>query len=315
MKYLSTFFIFFTLFINASGQETGNYDDLIQAGENRISQRDYYGAIDEFNEAISTFPSRPEAYAGRAAARKRLQDYNNALSDIDKATDLDPSYAEAYIVSGDIHADLQEYELALVDYNMALEQEPTNRNALNSKIIVLLQMNQTKEAQKMIEKAIESYPEYGEFYYSRGILQNSRDRFSKAIEDFDMALEKGLNTDLFGIYVNRGFSFLGLGEFDNAIADFSKAIDIDPENASGYHSRARAYYHLDNFEEAINDLKKSVELNQSNPVMYYDLGMAYLRIDDISNACENFQRSCQLGNKNACKKYLYECTTDIDDLK
>ena len=315
MKYLKAFFIFFSLFINATGQDAGIYDDLVQAGENQISQRDYYGAIDQFNEAISIFPNRPEAYVGRANARKRLQDYNNALSDIDKATDMDPSYAEAYIVSGDIHAGLQEYELALADYNMALEHDPTNRNALNSKIIVLLQMNQTKDAQKMIENAIKSYPDYGEFYYSRGILQNSKDRFSKAIEDFDMALEKGLNTDPFGIYVNRGFSFLGLGEFDNAVADFSKAIDIDPENASVYHSRARAYYHLNNFEEAIHDLKKSVELNQSNAVMYYDLGMAYLRIDDTSHACENFQRSCQLGNKNACKKYLYECTTDIDDLK
>lgn len=315
MKYLSVIFLFSCCIISGMAQGNSTYEDFVQSGENRISQRDYYGAMDAFNEAINANPNRPEAYIGRATARKHLQDYNNALNDIGKATDLAPSYAPAYIVSGDIHASLREYELALVDYNKALELESDSRRALNSKIIVLLQTGQQKEAQKMIDEAIDKYPDHGDFYYSRGILQNNKEKFSKAIEDFDMALELGLNADPYGIFVNRGFAFMGLGEFDNAIADFSKAVDLNPENGSGYHSRARAYYHIDNYEEAINDLKKSVELNQSNPVVYYDLGMAYLRIDDVSNACVNFQRSCQLGNKNACKKYLYECTTDIEDLK
>lgn len=315
MKYLGTILMLIFLHAGIRAQDGEDYDQLIQAGENRISQRDYYGAIDEFNKAILVDPNLAAAFVGRALARKMIQDYESALNDIGKATDAEPSYAEAYIVSGDIHASLREYELALADYNMALKLEPENEKAINSKIIVLMQTDMHKEAQKLLEDAIDNNPEYSDFYYSRGILQNSREKFSKAIEDFDMALELGLNTDPYGIYINRGFSFLRIDEYDNAIADFSQAVDIDPDNASGYHSRARAYYRLDNFEEAVSDLKKAVELNQSNPVIYYDLGMAYLRIEETSNACVNFQRSCQLGNKNACKKYLYECSTDIDDLK
>ena len=51
MKYLSVILMLYFLHAGMYGQDGEGYDELIQAGENRIAERDYYGAIDEFNRA------------------------------------------------------------------------------------------------------------------------------------------------------------------------------------------------------------------------------------------------------------------------
>ena len=130
---------------------------------------------------------------------------------------------------------------------------------------------------------------------------------------FDQALELEPG-DKFEIAINRGFSNLGLQNYSEALNDFNTAIEIEPNNAGAYHSRARTHYLLEDYGAAINDYTESLDRNEDNPVVFYDLGMAYFKLDDLNNACKNFQRSCQLGNKNACKKFLFECTQELDDI-
>ncbi len=53
-------------------------------------------------------------------------------------------------------------------------------------------------------------------------------------------------------------------DYEGAIEDFNKAIELDPEDNYSFYLRAYCYFELGDFESAIDDLNKSIELDQDN---------------------------------------------------
>jgi tetratricopeptide (TPR) repeat protein len=54
----------------------------------------------------------------------------------------------------------------------------------------------------------------------------------------------------------RGGTYSKLKEYDKAIADYTKAMELDPENADYYDERAEVYDMLGNSSKAQQDRKK-----------------------------------------------------------
>lgn len=66
-------------------------------------------------------------------------------------------------------------------------------------------------------------------------------------------------------YNNEGLRKYKQVDFDDAIADYTKAIELDPELAAAYFNRGTVLYRLCLFEEGLKDLMKSFELDPTNP--------------------------------------------------
>jgi tetratricopeptide (TPR) repeat protein len=64
-------------------------------------------------------------------------------------------------------------------------------------------------------------------------------------------------------YGFRGFAYENKGEWDRAIADYTKAIALEPKGASAYFSRGLAYETKGDKEKAIADLRKALEIRPS----------------------------------------------------
>jgi len=63
-------------------------------------------------------------------------------------------------------------------------------------------------------------------YYNRGVAYGRKGEYDRALADLNKAIE--INPKYAGAYNNRGKAYGLKGEYDHAIADFSKAIEIDP---------------------------------------------------------------------------------------
>ena len=61
-------------------------------------------------------------------------------------------------------------------------------------------------------------------------------------------------------YGNRGNAYASKGEFDTAIKDYTKAIELNPNYAEAYYNRGNAYYKKGEFDTAIKDYTKAIEL-------------------------------------------------------
>jgi TonB family protein len=97
-----------------------------------------------------------------------------------------------------------------------------------------------------------------------------------------------------GGYITRGNNRLDNGEYDLAIADFDKALEIDPTAAMALADRGMANIWKRNLELARKDLDAAYALNPRNPVVFRGRGVLALYADDLAEAIEAFAISLEI---------------------
>jgi tetratricopeptide (TPR) repeat protein len=217
---------------------------------------------------------------------------------------------QGFINSGNQNLKNRNFKDATTDFSKALKEQPTDTAALGGMIKACLLDNDLKEAQKHIDDAVKTYPDNAEFIFRRGILNNKKGQFDKAIEDFNLALSMNALNDLkVQIYLNLGASKLKVESYTDALENYKKALELSPRNPSIYNYKGYANYKLGFFSDAIIDYNNAIDLDPNNAASYYNRGMAYFKTSEKSKACLDFHKSCQLLNNNACKMILMECKT------
>lgn len=76
-------------------------------------------------------------------------------------------------------------------------------------------------------------------------------------------------------YNNSGVAYISQGQYDLAISDFNKAIELRNINPTSYYNRGNAYYSKGQYDLAIKDLSKAIELHNRNEIFYYNRAKAY----------------------------------------
>lgn len=83
-----------------------------------------------------------------------------------------------------------------------------------------------------------------------------------------------------------------------AATDYTKAIELDPENAVYYCNRAAALTMAGDFDAAIQDCQAALSLNGRYAKAYGRLGAAYLGVGNIEGAIEAYQKAADLDPDN-----------------
>ena len=76
-------------------------------------------------------------------------------------------------------------------------------------------------------------------------------------------------------FSNRGNAYLGLRDYDRAIADYGRAIEIDPQHAAAFYGRGNAYQRKGRYDRAIKDYDRAIEIVPSNAAAFLGRGLAY----------------------------------------
>ena len=124
-----------------------------------------------------------------------------------------------------------------------------------------------------------------------GCLENyKRNDFDKALADCSRAIELDPRSTL--AYAMRGLMLLQKGNFEGAIADTGKALELDPRNPVLYRQRGMAKFQKGDFDGAIADYDKAVEIEPSyesyrqRALPHFAKGNYDKVIDDLSMAIE-----------------------------
>ncbi len=110
---------------------------------------------------------------------------------------------------GDIHLNTREWEDALEDFNLALEQQPDHRGALMGRALVFLNSGRDKEAEAELIYLI--------------------DYLNRTLEPDDPT---GLGT-LAAAHANLGILYDRQGRYEDAVAEYIKALEIDQGAVEG----------------------------------------------------------------------------------
>ncbi len=114
------------------------------------------------------------------------------------------------------------------------------------------------------------------------------------------------NVRLTVAYYNRGRSYRQLGEYDNAIADFDKAIELYPEYARAYNNRGIAYASKGRYTRSIVNFDKAIELKPKRADYYFNRALTYNFLGDKKQAKVDIRISLYLDPSDKSARNLLE---------
>tara|TARA_B110000902_G_scaffold263498_1_gene342669 strand:- start:24 stop:1598 length:1575 start_codon:yes stop_codon:yes gene_type:complete len=140
-----------------------------------------------------------------------------------------------------------------------------------------------------------------EKYHISGISKHNSKDFYGAISDFTKAIE--LNPDNDVLYYNRGVSKSWLLDHKGAISDYTKAIGLNPDEANFYYNRGVVKHELKDYTGAIADATKAISLKPNYAIAYYKRGNAKSWLKDHKGAIADYTKAIEL-NPDETKFYI-----------
>lgn len=95
--------------------------------------------------------------------------------------------------------------------------------------------------------------------------------------------------------LQQGMNYMRARDFDNAIREFSIAIEKYPDYDVAYSNRSVAYMQQRKFNKAMDDLKKAEEINPNNPIVHYNFVSLYSLQNQLDRALDSLDRALELG--------------------
>jgi tetratricopeptide (TPR) repeat protein len=117
----------------------------------------------------------------------------------------------------------------------------------------------------------------------------------QAISDFDRAIE--INPEYANAFKGRGVAYGKLGNLRQAISDFDRAIEIDPDYAMAYYNRGVIYGWLGHHSQAISDFDRAIEIDPDYAMAYYDRGVIYDWLGNRRQEIEDVQKAARSSSK------------------
>lgn len=168
-------------------------------------------------------------------------------------------------------------EASIIDVRRRLEGLVSEENLRKEKLGAL------EEKVKKIEKSralpsSDLYSEEARQFYLAG--------------DYDAAIEA--DPTMLDAYNDRGRKHRREKQYDLAIADFTKAIELDPDFGAAYFNRGFTLFKKNRqYEKIIADNTKAIELGYELELSYNNRGYARLLSGDCVGAIEDFTRSLE----------------------
>jgi tetratricopeptide (TPR) repeat protein len=137
-------------------------------------------------------------------------------------------------------------------------------------------------------------PEDPNAYNNRGIALAKEGQYEAAIAQFTRAFQR--NPVFAEAYYNRGFVDLAIGQLGQAISDFTKAVEIKPGFTEVYSIRGDIYLAMSQNKQAISDFTKVIELDPDSAETYFRRSLACYADGQYEKAWQDVNKIQNLGS-------------------
>lgn len=227
-------------------------------------------------------------------ARYEAEDYAGAISRFDEiAIEENNKFIDAskiYYYRGSTNFHLHKFDDAINALTFAINLDPKFDLALKTR-------GSTYTVQGEIELALDDLNAVIELdlqadyvtYYDRGVAYMLANQFDSAIKDFSKSIE--LQGDFWGAYVGRGLVYSSMGQHDLAIIDLDRAIALAPEySAFLYINRGVAHSTNGQYHRSIEDYNLALEFVPNDSSALLNRGNAYSALNQYEQAVEDYSQ-------------------------
>jgi tetratricopeptide (TPR) repeat protein/V8-like Glu-specific endopeptidase len=156
-----------------------------------------------------------------------------------------------------------------------------------------------QESIHQLSRAIRINPRYASAYLMRGIIYEQLQVYAQALADYDKAI--ALDPKLAVAYYNRaGLKSDKLDDPQGALADYNKSISINPKNAGAYANRGLLKKNrLYDSPGALTDYDKAISIDSQDDNIYNLRGVLKAKLKDSPGALADYNKAISVNPKNA----------------
>lgn len=321
------------------------YGDLVQKA--KLIRR----SLDDHNRAIELAPSIVKAYVARGATHSMAGDNAAALADYQKAIELDDSDHAGYVAAAVVLSSQGQHDDALLKLDEAVRKNPDSPNAFwfradvhckvgrvdraltDTETAFRLESNETighlRRAQNFsysikdiaaadanYQYLVKSNPDCAVFLeYRGGFRQWTTRETGLALADYNKAVELEPNDSRY--YMMRGNLLMQSKDIDGAIKNFSTAINLAPAflRVGCYFDRARAYGQSGRLPEAIDDCTSAIKLLPTASMAFSLRGSYYNQDKNYPSAIADYSEAIRLRPEHSyyylTRGYVYRDSNDL----
>ena len=260
-----------------------------RSGRNFLNNSEWNMAIDKFQESINLEPIFTEAYCGLSRAHLRLGDLETAKEVVEKALKFADEYSPIQQLWGtiglyntglDFLSD-QQYDEAIDKLKETINREPTFTEAhcglgqayLGKGVLEVakqsandaLKLNRNHQpASALLSDIKKTYVNKGAGALERLDLTEAEQYRNKALQiDEYYQPAQALFKNIKKAYYKQAYDYLNDKQYDQAIFEFNKLINKDPNFIDAYCGLGRAHLKKGTLREANNYTKKALKLDKN----------------------------------------------------
>lgn len=263
----------------------------------RTQVGDRNNAISDFSRVIKADPTNYFAIYNRALLHDDIGSYSEAIADFDKVLEEYPSFAAGYYARSEAKRKLNRRADAEKDYNYAIKLMEGSEKQEKESIVVATTDKTRKESDKNIDKFnrllvaddtskeskydseyrgrvqdkhvdVRIEPSFVLSVYERDNELSPSHYYVKEMDDFNRA--QLIPNRLLATNAEAPLSENGISHHFASIDDYSRAIDIMPNNPIIYFARALDFMLVQDFASAIDDLNRVIYMNDRFIFAYFN---------------------------------------------
>lgn len=278
--------------------------------------KDYHKSIAEYSQSIAMRTDKYYLYTNRADAYVKFGNYTAAEADYNKALALNDGAQDAWLGMGTMYLMQKKYVKSEFYFSRLINLSPYHYKAyfLRAKLFEInnrydeaisdmfesLKLNSydTKTQEAYLSLALKNIPyafsnlnaqinekpNIDVWYIIRAKLFDKTHQYPKAIADFTKAHQNIESDYKYYTYKLRGETYVTLGMYKEALADFNASLVQDSINPYTFGKRADVYRLMGNYTESVKDFSTAIEIEPYMGWFYYRRG--WIKDEFLHNPAE-----------------------------
>ena len=179
---------------------------------------------------------------------------------------------------------------------------PTQNMVCDEKADEALKNKRYEKSVILHEFFLKENPDNGLAMYHLGFSHGQLGDHENEVKCYEKAIDLGF----FGssILFNLGMVYGEMGKYEDSMRVFEKAVKIEPDQADNHFGLALAYQRMGSYEQAEKEFKRAIKLDPENVDINYFLGVHYVETGQFDNAKKQLKRLTKIDPDNEMTQEL-----------
>ncbi|MGB2620804.1 MAG: tetratricopeptide repeat protein [Candidatus Acidiferrum sp.] len=236
---------------------------------------DLAAAVASYESLLQIAPHLGAAYNNLGALYLRRKEYKKAANILERGLEIDPKMSSASALLGISLYEMGEYAGARHALEAALRVHPKDDNAELFLANDLIKLSDWDSAAIHLRQLAQRQPRNQEIWYLLG-------KVHMKLSEQSLAKLNEIDPNSVWVHEISGEIMEGMKNFDGALIEYKKAVEMAPQQPGFHYALANAYWSLQSWDAATRQFQDELAIDPSNCMAQWKLGNIILEQHEVA---------------------------------